>query len=234
MTTSKVHLQSLDLKKYKYPQQWHFKFFVWYLNFGNDPTHFRSWHLMSWLFYYQIYSKQKSQNENFGKLYKIELNVLFYFLGVNFLYFFYAMLNIHLQKQDLGKIKKVKCKIEKKYLWPHLFVLKNQLRNMHILQLILLGIMSVDVIRNTEFTIFTLDSVVWQSTEAGVLKNFAIFTRKHLCWNLFLIKLQAFSCKYCKIFKINYFLQNISGVIRYDIKVTSCWYSFKGFCLFYD
>ena len=65
---------------------------------------------MSWLFYYQIYSKQKSQNENFGKLYKIELNVLFYFLGVNFLYFFYAMLNIHLQKQDLGKIKKVKCK----------------------------------------------------------------------------------------------------------------------------
>ena len=25
----------------------------------------------------------------------------------------------------------------------------------------------------------------------GVLKNFAIFTRKHLCWSLFLIKLQA-------------------------------------------
>ena len=25
----------------------------------------------------------------------------------------------------------------------------------------------------------------------GVLKNFAMFTRKHLCWSLFLIKLQA-------------------------------------------
>ena len=27
-----------------------------------------------------------------------------------------------------------------------------------------------------------------------VLKNFIIFTGKHLCWSLFLIKLQAFSC----------------------------------------
>ena len=27
----------------------------------------------------------------------------------------------------------------------------------------------------------------------GILKNFAIFTRKHLCWSLFLIKLLAFS-----------------------------------------
>ena len=27
----------------------------------------------------------------------------------------------------------------------------------------------------------------------GVLKNFAIFTGKHLCWRLFLIRLQAFS-----------------------------------------
>ena len=42
----------------------------------------------------------------------------------------------------------------------------------------------------------------------GALKNFAIFTGKHLCWNLFLLKLQAwrpptqvFSCKYCEIFK---------------------------------
>ena len=26
----------------------------------------------------------------------------------------------------------------------------------------------------------------------GVLKNFAVFTEKHLCWSLFLIKLQAF------------------------------------------
>ena len=44
----------------------------------------------------------------------------------------------------------------------------------------------------------------------GVLKNFTIFTGKHLCWSLFLIKLQAFrlfSCEYCKIV----FLQNTSG-----------------------
>ena len=47
------------------------------------------------------------------------------------------------------------------------------------------------------------------------LKNLAIVTGKHLCWGLFLIKLQAFrpetlfkkdsntgvSCQYCKIFK---------------------------------
>ena len=47
----------------------------------------------------------------------------------------------------------------------------------------------------------------------GALKNLAIFTRKCLCWSLFLIKLQAynfikkeiptqeFSYEYCKIFK---------------------------------
>ena len=29
-------------------------------------------------------------------------------------------------------------------------------------------------------------------SEADVLKNFAIFTGKHLCWSLFLTKLQAF------------------------------------------
>ena len=30
------------------------------------------------------------------------------------------------------------------------------------------------------------------SNKKGVLKNFAVFTGKHLCWNLLLIKLQAF------------------------------------------
>ena len=29
----------------------------------------------------------------------------------------------------------------------------------------------------------------------GVLKNYAIFTGKHLCWNLFLINLQALRCR---------------------------------------
>ena len=48
----------------------------------------------------------------------------------------------------------------------------------------------------------------------GVFMNFSIFTGKHLCWSLFLIKLQAFkketpaqvfSCEYCEIFKNTFF-----------------------------
>ena len=44
----------------------------------------------------------------------------------------------------------------------------------------------------------------------GAFKNFAVFTEKHLCWYLLLIKLQNFikqdsntgvSCEYCKMFK---------------------------------
>ena len=31
-------------------------------------------------------------------------------------------------------------------------------------------------------------------SQMGVLKNFAMFTRKHICWSLFLIKLQVFRC----------------------------------------
>ena len=54
--------------------------------------------------------------------------------------------------------------------------------------------------------------------EISVLKNFAIFTGKHLCWSLFLRNLQVlkpasllkrdfnkvFSCGYCEIFKNNF------------------------------
>ena len=48
----------------------------------------------------------------------------------------------------------------------------------------------------------------------GVLLNFTIFTRKHLCWSLILIKLQALipvtstqllSFEYCDIFKNSFF-----------------------------
>ena len=50
----------------------------------------------------------------------------------------------------------------------------------------------------------------------SALKNLAIFTRKHLCWRLFLIKLhqvcnfeetptQVLSCEYCQIFRSTYF-----------------------------
>ena len=55
------------------------------------------------------------------------------------------------------------------------------------------------------------------SLKIGVLKNFAMFTGKYLCWSLFLIKLQrpatvlketstqVFFCKYCEIFKNSFF-----------------------------
>ena len=57
----------------------------------------------------------------------------------------------------------------------------------------------------------------------GALKNFAIFTGKHLYWSLFLIKLQAFrpatllnrgsntgvSCEICEIFKNIYFEEHL-------------------------
>ena len=57
----------------------------------------------------------------------------------------------------------------------------------------------------------------------AVLKNCAIFTRKNLCWILFLVKLQAFraaillkktatqvfSCEYCKIFKNTSFEEHL-------------------------
>ena len=62
----------------------------------------------------------------------------------------------------------------------------------------------------------------------GVLKKFAIFTGKHLCWCLFLIKLQVwrpetlltkdsntgFSCEYCEIFK-NSFLYRTPPVVHH-------------------
>ena len=50
----------------------------------------------------------------------------------------------------------------------------------------------------------------------GVLKNFAIFTGKSLCWSLFLIKLlkrntnTGFSCEKCKIFKNTFFTEHLS------------------------
>ena len=57
----------------------------------------------------------------------------------------------------------------------------------------------------------------------GLLKNFAIFTGKHLYWSLFLIKLedwrlvfllketptQVFFYEYCKIFKDSFFMEHL-------------------------
>ena len=61
------------------------------------------------------------------------------------------------------------------------------------------------------------------SIKKAVLKNFAIFTGIHLCWSLFLIKLQAyrpaillktdstkgFFCEYCEIFKNTLFEKHL-------------------------
>ena len=55
--------------------------------------------------------------------------------------------------------------------------------------------------------------------DKGVLKNLAKLVRKHLCWSLFSIKLQAcifiekrtqaFSCEYCEIFKKIFFIEHV-------------------------
>ena len=54
------------------------------------------------------------------------------------------------------------------------------------------------------------------SIKKGVLKKSVVFTEKHLCWGLLLIKLktfrpptQVFSCKYCGIFKNSYFEEHL-------------------------
>ena len=61
------------------------------------------------------------------------------------------------------------------------------------------------------------------SIEKPVLDNFKIFSRKNLCWRLFLIELQVkrpvtllketptkvFSSEYCEIFKSTYFEENL-------------------------
>ena len=41
------------------------------------------------------------------------------------------------------------------------------------------------------------------------LKNFAIFTGKHLCWILFLIKLQAFRKSICERLLLTYVSSNL-------------------------
>ena len=58
----------------------------------------------------------------------------------------------------------------------------------------------------------------------GVLKNFAKFTEKHLCYSLFINKIaglrpatllkretlaEVFSCEFCEIFKNNIFMEQL-------------------------
>ena len=40
-------------------------------------------------------------------------------------------------------------------------------------------------------SVYSIGDAYLEAATGGVLKNFAIFTGKHLSWNLFLIKLQA-------------------------------------------
>ena len=76
------------------------------------------------------------------------------------------------------------------------------------------------------------------SVKKGVLKTVANFTRKQLCWSLFLIKLQAFSpaillkrdsnaqlffCEICKISKNTNFKEDI----RMDASVGFFYYLFS-------
>ena len=65
------------------------------------------------------------------------------------------------------------------------------------------------------------------SVKEGVLKDSANFTEKHLCWSLFLIKLQAFrpvtllkrkpnqvfSCEICEMFKNTFFIEHIRWLL---------------------
>ena len=69
-------------------------------------------------------------------------------------------------------------------------------------------------------------------SEKVVLKNFTNFIEKHLCWSLFLIKLQAFrpttvlkktpmqvlSCEICGIFKNTYFEEYLRTTASKDIE----------------
>ena len=65
----------------------------------------------------------------------------------------------------------------------------------------------------------------------GVLETFTDFTGKHLCWSLFLIKLQAYACNFIKrriqnkCFPVKFakflktpFLQNSSGSCFHKLK----------------
>ena len=78
----------------------------------------------------------------------------------------------------------------------------------------------------------------------SVFQNFAIFTGKHLCWSLFLIKLQVcfikktpaqvIFCEYCEILKKIYFEKNlwmaVSGHIPLAVVTFSSIFSRRLYC----
>ena len=44
----------------------------------------------------------------------------------------------------------------------------------------------------------------------GVVKNFAKFTEKYLCWSL----THRFSCEFCEIFKNNFFTEHLNVLLQ--------------------
>ena len=64
-------------------------------------------------------------------------------------------------------------------------------------------IKSMKILTPQERLSFFIGSRLQMFFKISILKNFAIFTWKHFCWSVFLIKLQArkFPCEYCGIFK---------------------------------
>ena len=88
----------------------------------------------------------------------------------------------------------------------------------------------------------------------GVLKNFAILTGKHLCWSLFLLKLQAiqvFSWECCEIFTNSFFYRTplvaafeylekrqvdilLKILQNFHLNLAFCWDSSKLLCLIYS
>ena len=57
----------------------------------------------------------------------------------------------------------------------------------------------------------------------GVLKNFALFTRKNLCWRLFLITLRALACNFIKKrLRRRCFPVNIANFLRTPILKNIC------------
>ena len=55
----------------------------------------------------------------------------------------------------------------------------------------------------------------------GVLKNFTKFTRKQLCWSLFINKVaQMLFCKFCKIFKDTYFEKHLWTTVDFWLSST--------------
>ena len=91
-------------------------------------------------------------------------------------------------------------------------------------------------------TLFLIKSSHWMcSIKQAVLKNFTIFTGKHLCWSLFLIKLQAWgpekACNFVKKTPAQGFflwiLQNFHEHLFWKTSVNGCFSLFHIYqCIF--